>query len=227
MTAITNYLTLRAALADTVNRDDLSADVSAFEGTSIDGMIKRGIDKARIRIQRDLIARGGHRYMETVDATITTTAGVEYVDFPTDFLGQRAFMLTTNPLVVLEFIDPASLWTQYPSPVTGQPQKFTLIGIRRAYLRPVPDSSYSTRLVYYAAIDTLSADTDTNWLIDNHWDLYIAAAMLELSFDLQNDDRIQFWKGEYDQKMNDLMGDDRNVRWAGIPARPTVGVVIA
>lgn len=227
MAAVTNYLTLRAALADTVNRDDLSADVSSFEGTSIDGMIKRAIDKARIRIQRDLIARGGHRNMETVDTTLTTTANVEYIDFPTDFLGHRTFMLTTNPLVVLEFLDPASLWKQYQSPTLAKPEKFTIVGTRRAYIRPVPDSSYTTRLLYYAAISSLSADTDTNWLIDGHWDLYISAAMLELSLDLQNDDRIQFWKGDYDQKMNDLMGDDRNVRWAGIPARPSVDVVIA
>lgn len=50
---------------------------------------------------------------------------------------------------------------------------------------------------------------------------------MELSILLENDERIQFWKGYYDQKMNDLMGDDRNVRWAGVPTKPSLQVSIA
>jgi len=37
--AIDTYNKLQAAIADTVNRDDLSADVTAFSPTQIDGAI--------------------------------------------------------------------------------------------------------------------------------------------------------------------------------------------
>lgn len=225
--AIGTYLALRAAVANTVNRDDLSADVTAFEGTTVEGLIKQAIGFATARIQRDLVSRGGHKSMETVDSSLTTTGGTEYMDFPTDFAGVRSFMLTTDPLRVLEFTDPTTLWSQYPNSASGPPEKYTIVGARRAYLRPIPDGTYASRLVYNAKLTALSADTDYNWVLTDHPDIYVSAAMQELCLALENDDRLQFWKGDYDQRMNDLMGDDRNVRWAAVPARPQLNVAIA
>lgn len=225
--AVSTYIALRAAIADTLNRDDLSADVTAYEGTTIDSMIKRSVENATAIINRDLVSRGGHKNMEQVDTSISTVGGTETVTFTTSFSGHRTFILATNPLTVLEFVDPTSLWTQYPDSATGQPEKFTIIGTRTAYLRPIPDSAYATRLVYYEKLTSLSADSDTNWVLTSHPDVYIAAAMIDLSINLENDERIQFWKGYYDQKVNDLMGDDRNVRWAGVPTKPSLQVSIA
>lgn len=225
--AIDTFLKLRAKVADTVNRDDLSADITAFEGTSIESEIKTAIGNATASIQRDLISRGGHKNMEAVDSSLVTTGGVEYLDFPADFAGARAFMLTTDPLRVLEFTDPTTLWSQYPSASTNRPEKYTIIGARRAYMKPTPDGTYTSRLVYYQTIPALDADGDTNWVLTSHSDIYVAAAMVELCIFLENDERLQFWKGFYDQKVNDLMGDDRNVRWSAVPARPQLQVAIA
>lgn len=225
--ATDNFLKLRADIADTVNRDDLSADVTAFEGVTIDSQIKRAVAAATAAMQSDLISRGGSKAMETVDNTIVTVAGTEYVDFPTDFGGSRAFLITSNPYGVLEFVDPTTLWTQYPSPVTGPPEKYTVIGNRRAYLRPIPDSAYTTRLVYTEALTALVADADTNWLLTARPDIYVQRAMVQICIMLENDERLQFWKGLYDQNMNDLMGDDRNVRWAAVPTKPNLQVSIA
>ena len=58
-------------------------------------------------------------------------------------------------------------------------------------------------------------------------DIYVSRAMWRLSLMLENNDRVPYWKGDYDQLMDDLMGDDRNVRWAGVPATPVLQVPIA
>lgn len=223
--AIDTYVKLRAAVADAVNRDDLSADITAFESTTIDSTIKRAVENATNTVNRDLVSRGGHKSMETVDTSVSVSA--ETATFTTGFAGHRAFILSTSPLTVLEFVDPTTLWTQYPNATTGQPEKFTIIGERTAYFRPIPDQAYSSRLVYYLKLTPLSADSDTNWLLTSHPDIYIAAAMVELCIILENDDRLQYWRQYYDQKMNDLMGDDRNVRWAGVPTKPSLQVSIA
>lgn len=225
--AIDTYIKLRAAIADTANRDDLSADVPVFEGTTIEGMIKRAVANATATIQRDLVARGGHKNMETVDATLTTALGTEYLDFPADFAGVRTFLLTGDPLRVLEFVDPTTLWIQYGAAATGRPEKYTIIGARRAYLRPVPDSGYTARLVYAQTLPPLEADDDTNWLLTQHPDIYVGAAMMELCLYLENDTRLSFWKAYYDLKVTQLMGDDRNVRWAAVPAKPNLQVALA
>ena len=225
--AIDTYIKLRAAIADTANRDDLSAEVPVFEGTTIEGMIKRAVANATATIQRDLAARGGHKNMEIMDATLTTTAGVEYIDFPADFAGARSFMLTGDPLRVLEFVDPTTLWIQYAAAATGRPEKFTIVGARRAYLRPVPDSSYTTRLVYAQALPALEADADTNWVLTAHPDIYVGAAMMELCLYLENDTRLMVWKAYYDLKLTQLMGEDRNARWAAMPQKPNLQAALA
>lgn len=224
--AIDTYATLQSALADTVNRDDLSADVTNFSPAQIEGAIKRAIAYSTIAIERDLIARGGHKSMETITNSLATAAGTETLTLPTGFKGARLFAITSDPYQVLEFVDPNTLFTQYPSLATAKPEKYTLIsGV--VYLRPIPDAVYSTRLIYNAALDVLSDTTTTNWLLTSHHDIYIAAGMVELCIYLENDERLQYWRGFYDQKMNDLMGDDRQVRWAAVPSKPSLQVAIA
>ena len=223
--SVDSYLKLRATIANTINRDDLSVDVTAFEGTTIDSEIKRAVERATLRIQTDLVSRGGHKNMEAVDATISISA--ESGSFPTDYAGHRAFIINPDPIKVLQFVDPTSLWTQYPDSTPGKPEKFTVVGTRTFYVRPLPDTTYSTRLVYYQALTALSADADTNWVLTSHWGIYEAAAMLELCLSTEDDQRLQFWKGQYDQLMDDLMGDDRAVRWAAVPTQPNIGVTIA
>jgi hypothetical protein len=224
---IDTYNKLQAAIADTVNRDDLSADVTSFSPAQIDGAIKRAIAYAEKAIQRDIVARGGTKHMETVKNSLITTAGQETVSLPSDFLGARVLAVTGDPTRVLEFVDPNTLFIQYPNAATGEPEKYTIIGTNTAYVRPVPDRAYALRLIYTAAIPALSAEQTYNWLLLNAPDLYIGAAMLELCIYLENDDRLQFWKMYYDERLNALLGDDRNSRWSAVPVKPSVQVALA
>jgi len=225
--AIDTYDKLQAAVADTVNRDDLSADVTAFSPAQVDGAIKRAISYAEKAIQRDLTARGGVKQMETVSNSLSTTPGVETLSLPEGFLGARVLAVNADPLRVLEFVDPNTLFTQYPAAATGRPEKYAIVGASTAYLRPIPDKAYALRLIYTTAIQPLSATQAYNWLLLAAPDLYIAACMLELCIYLENDDRLQYWKVYYDERLNALLGEDRNTRWAAVPAKPSVQVAIA
>lgn len=224
---IDTYNKLQAAVADTVNRDDLSADVTSFSPAQIDGAIKRAIAYAEKAIQRDIVARGGTKHMETVTNALTTTAGQEILALPTDFLGARVVAITGNPTRVLEFVDPNTLFSQYPSTATGAPEKYSIVGAATAYVRPVPDRAYPLRLIYTAAVPALSSEQTYNWLLLNAPDLYIGAVMLELCIYLENDDRLQFWKTYYDERLNALLGDDRNSRWSAVPVKPSLQVALA
>jgi len=226
--AVDTWEKLQSAIGDAANRDDLFTDVTAYSPAAIDGMIKRVIEDATAGIQRDLVSRGGHKNMETVTDALVTAAGVETVTLPTDFAGHRTFLLLTagGDYDALDFVDPTTLYNQYPGAATNTPLKFTLTGTNTARLRPVADSAYPLRLIYYQKLTALDASTQ-NWVLLNHPDIYISRAMWRLSLLLENDDRVQFWKGDYDQLMNDLMGDDRNVRWAAVPTAPQVSVTIA
>ena len=225
--ATDTYVKLQAAIASELNRTDLASSVTAFSPATLDTDIVRLIEKAENRIERDLNARGGHKAMETVTNSLTTTGSQETLTLPTDFLSARVFALTSSPYVILEFVDPNSLFTQYPSTTSGQPEKYTIIGTNTAYLRPIPDGVYTTRLIYTAKLPRLSSTQTTNWLLTSHVDIYISATMVEACLFLENDERTQYWQGSYDQRMNDLMGDDRMTRWAAVPSKPSLQVTIA
>lgn len=225
--AIATYQQLRAAICSTANKDDLSDAQTAFEGVSIDSIAKLIVEKATKRINRDLISRGGNKNMEAVDTSLTTTGGTQTLTLPSDYAGHRMFIVRSDPIRVLEFVDPTSLFTQYGGSASGLPEKFTVVGTRTVYFGPTPDAAYATTLIYYQTLTALSADADYNWLLTNHWDIYEAAAMAELMLVLENDERIQYWNGVYNQKANDLMGDDRNTRWAGTPTMPQLQVATA
>lgn len=224
--AVDTYAKLQSDIGDAANRDDLFSDVTAYSPATVEGMIKRAIADATIGIQRDLVSRGGHKNMELVLDTLATTGGNEVVTFPTDFAGHRTFLISTGGnKVPIDFLDPTTLYRQYPADAGGTPEKFTITGTNTARLRPTPDGIYTLRLIYFQALTVLDANT-TNWVLLNHPDIYLSRAMWRLSLKLENDERVPFWKGDYDQLMNDLMGDDRNVRWAGI-TNPKVQVTVA
>ncbi len=224
--SIDTYARLEAAIGDAANRDDLFDDVTAYSPAVIEGMIKRVISDATAGIQRDLVARGGHKDMEALTDALACTAGSEVVALPEDFAGHRAFLLVRDAVKVLEFVDPTTLYRQYPAAARGEPEKFTITGARTARLRPIPDGSYPLRLIYYKALTPLSAEA-VNWVLLGHPDIYVSRALWRLSLMLENDARAPVWKADYDLMMNDLMGDDRNVRWAGVPAMPNLQTAIA
>lgn len=220
--AIDSYLKLQSLCSFYANRDDLAVAVTNFSPAAIDTPIQMAIALAENRVDRDINARGGVKYAQTVNSSLTTTASTETLTLPTDFRSQEMLAISASGLyTVLTFKNPKDLFTLYPSTtLTGAPEAFTVIGTGTAYLRPVPDVAYATRLIYKAALTPLSSTVTSNWLLVNGLQVYLSASMLELAMMMKNDERIQFWKGYYDQAMNDFMGDDRQTRWAGIDATP-------
>lgn len=225
--AIDSYDKLQAHIADRINRDDLSAAVTAFSPAALDSEIQRAIELAEERVSHDILSRGGIKYMETVKDDTDTGGGVETVSLPTDFSGLRSLAITTNPLVILTaYPDPNALFKAFPGQDTGQPRAYSIVGNRTAYLRPIPDAAYDLRIIYYATLPALSASNTSNWLLENAVGVYEGAALVEICMQLESD-RLQFWEGFYKQKLNDLMGDDRMTRYAGTPAKPSIDVTIA
>lgn len=203
------------------NRDDLFSAISNFAPASIDSAVQQAIALAEVTADLDINSRGGIKYAETVTNSLTTTLHSETITMPTGFRSIIAFMLTTDPFNVLVQKNPKDLFATYTSStVYSVPEAFCLVGATTMYLRWVPDGVYSTRLIYRAALSGLSTTNTTNWLLAYAPHVYIGAAMVELCIMLENTEKLQFWKGYYDQKMNDFMGDDRQTRWTGIDATP-------
>ena len=226
--SIENYNDLQAHLADTINRTDLSDAVTTFSPTSLDSQIVRAISLAEQRIQNDLMSKGGIGHMETVDDTVNTVGGTETITMPTGFLALRTMAITTNPYQVLQgYGDINSLFNTFPGLANSKPQAYAIVGTNTAFLRPIPDAAYDLRIIFYKALDKLSASTTSNWLLENGVGVYVGASMVELCMYVQDYNATQIWESYYDAKLADLMRDDRVTRFGVVPTRASVQVAIA
>ncbi len=221
--SIDTYAKLQSAVAWYANRDDLFAAITTFSPAAIDSAVQIAIAAAEVTVDADIASRGGIKYAETVSNALTATANVETVAMPAGFKSAKAFMITSSPpYQILTPKNSPELFALYPDIVPGKPAAYSIVGQSTAYLRPIPDTTYNLRLIYNSSLVSvaLSNTNTSNWLLANNFIVYLGAAMVELCIMLENDQRLQFWKGYYDQKVSDMMGDDRMTRWTAVDATP-------
>ena len=196
--ALTTYSELKTSIGDWLNRADLTNVIPDF------------ISLAEAQIERTLRTR-----QMIVRANASFSA--EYGAVPADFLETKSLKLTnTNPITPLQF-QTVDVMDNIASQrvASGRPQYFSIVG-GQIRLLPVPDSTYTTELIYYAKLSKLSGTTSTNWLLAQAPDVYLYGALLQAAPYLQDDARIQVWVSLYERGLQDLqVADDRGATSGG------------
>lgn len=216
--SIDTYAKLQSELLDTLNRTDLVADVTEYTPGTIEGSVKRAISKAERRIVRRLRTRE----FET-STTIATAAGVETITIPTDFVMAKSLIIKTNPNVVLAQKDLSTLINDFPATTSGNPTAFSAFGTL-FHFRPIPSSVMNVLLYYYAGPTALSDTNTSNSLLTKYPDLLLYGALIELTAHIEDDGRIQVWKGAFDEAIKDITNDNTLNRWSGAPIRSSIDV---
>lgn len=216
--AIDTYAKLQSEILDTLNRTDLVANVTEYTPGTIEGAVQRAIAKAEKRIVRRIRTKAFES-----SSTFSTVAGTEYVSVPSDFNSAKTFKIEQNPNVVLQQKDLTTLYNDYPSTATGQPNSFSAYGTS-FYLRPIPDAVYSLKLYYYNVPTPLSDSNPSNAILVNYPDLLLYGALIELTAHIEDDARIQLWKGAFDEGIKDVTDDNTLNRWSGVPIRSAVDI---
>lgn len=174
--AITNYTELKAAVADWLNREDLTAQIPDF------------ITFAEARLNRTLRTRE----MLTRRRTVTTDG---FIKLPFDYLETYQLQLpanATNTPEPLTYIGPNEVAQYKSQSMTGKTRYYTIID-GAFELVPTPASSVELTITYYAKVPALSSSVATNWLLEKAPDLYLYATLLTAAPYLQNDERIPVW----------------------------------
>lgn len=172
--ALGTYSELQSAIASwSFNRTDLPA-------TDL-------ITLGEARLNRDLRLRA----MEA-EESITGVVGTRTYALPSDFnlpiavwrndtLGRVYIQRVSGPLAVSE--------------TNGSPDYWTIEGESLGFERPC-DDDYSYTLRYLARF-ALSAESPTNWLLTNHPDAYLAAAIVEAALWAADDEQAVRWQQRY------------------------------
>jgi hypothetical protein len=203
--ALGTYTELKDAIADWLDRSDLTARIPDF------------IALAEARINRELRIRP----ME-VRSTMVTTADQQYFQLPGGYIQMRNMQLNTNPTTPLEYITPEMLDRLYGSTTSGKPRAYSLIG-DEIQLAPIPDSTYTVEMAFYEKFTSLGDGTSgtvtSNWLTTNAPDLLLYGALMEAEPFIKNDERIPVWLSGYNNAIDKLQKADQRDRHSGSAMR--------
>lgn len=201
---IANYSELQTAIADTLNRDDLTATLPMF------------VRLAEARIDRDLRHwRMEKRSVAELDA--------QYSALPSDFLQPIRLQITDYPNGEIYPISTAQMLQLRgdDNDTAGRPTSYALTA-GSLELHPTPDATYNASLVYYGRVPALSVSNTTNWLLTEAPDVYLYGALVHTAPYLKDDARIQIWESLFAQGLNNLMtsSDDAKYGGTGLVMRP-------
>lgn len=197
--AITTYSELQSEIASYLARSDLTAQIPNF------------IQKAELRLRRELRIR----QMLKV-ATTTTVANDSTVELPSDYLQMRDLHINTNPIQTIEYISPSNFYRNTWSTVKGLPKQYTVLS-QEFQFAPIPDSTYTLQMLYYASPPFLSSSVASNTFMTTCPDLLLYASLGEAEPYLMNDARLATWAQLYDRGVAALTVSDDQGEYGGSP----------
>ena len=199
--AISNYSELQTAVANWLDRDDLTA------------RIPECIALAEARFNRVLRLRS----MEA-KYTANTVASQRNLALPTGYIQMRNFQVNTNPLTTLSYVTPEIYDRLWGGSTSGTPKFYTILA-NEVSLGPIPASVQEVEMLFYKKFDNLSGSVATNWLITNAPDIYLYGSMLEAEPFIMNDERVPLWAAALERGVSDLQEQDNKDRHSGSALR--------
>lgn len=197
--ALDTYDDLKAAVADWLNRTDLSARAPDF------------IALTEASLNRDLRTRD-----MIATTTLTTVAGADTVTLPDTVTEVRHAVVQTSAQIALESVSNQVIDARYGAAASGRPVVYCVVG-STLRLGPTPDAAYTLELTHYAPIAALSDGAPINWVLSAHPDLYLYGALVQASPYLGDDVRVQTWAALYARALEAVEAADNRAQWAGSP----------
>tara|TARA_R110002020_G_scaffold4282_2_gene19060 strand:- start:793 stop:1419 length:627 start_codon:yes stop_codon:yes gene_type:complete len=199
--AISNYTELKTAVANWLDRDDLTDRIPEF------------IALAESRFNRLLRIRA----MESKQ-TASTVSGQQSLALPSRFLQMRNLQINTSPVTPMQYVTPEIFDRLYGGSSNGTPKFYTIIA-NELQLGPTPDTVQTVEMLFYERFENLSGTVTTNWVITNAPDVYLYGAMLEAEPFIMNDPRVQLWATAFQQSIADIQEQDNKDRHSGSALR--------
>ena len=199
--AISNYTELKTAVANWLDRDDLTDRIPEF------------IALAEAKFNRTLRLRS----MEA-KYTANTVAAQRNLALPTGYIQMRNFQVNTSPLTTLSYVTPEIYDRLWGGSTSGIPKFYTILA-NEISLGPIPASVVEVEMLFYKNFENLSSTVATNWLITNAPDAYLYGAMMQAEPFIMNDERVALWGASLNNAIQELQEQDNKDRHSGSALR--------
>tara|TARA_R110000868_G_scaffold9836_1_gene48344 strand:+ start:136 stop:756 length:621 start_codon:yes stop_codon:yes gene_type:complete len=196
MGTITNYATLQSAIADYLNRADLTAQIQTF------------IQFA----EADLNTRLRSREM-IVNATATSDG--QFVALPSDWL-EAINMMIVGGQSPLRYVTPDEADTIIKAQ-TYTSTRFYSMTTGVIELVPPAVDDITIDMVYYGKIPALSDANTTNWLLTKAPDVYLYGALTHAAPFLMDDQRMGVFSQIYLARVQSLQDESQKALHSGSP----------
>jgi len=196
MATITNYSTLQAAIADYLNRADLTSQIPMFIQ-----FVEADLN-TRLRC-REMIVRA------------EATSDNEYVQLPADWL-------EAINLQIVDGASPLRFITLDKADEINFSQAYTQVAFYSLMngaieLVPAPTTDIDIEMVYYSKIPALTDVNTTNWLLTKAPDVYLYGALVHAAPFLLDDQRTSTFAAFYGSRIEGLNGESDKSTHSGSP----------
>jgi hypothetical protein len=194
---IATYAELQTAVADFLNREDLTAVIPTF------------IRLAEARMDRDLRHwRQEQRSNADLDA--------QYSALPPDFLQPIRLQILAGPSGEVAPISTAQMLQLRGdrADLVGRPTNYAITG-GSIELYPTPDDTYASSLVYYGRTPALSVSNTTNWLLTEAPDAYLYGSLVHAAPYLKDDARLAVWESMFKLSLDTLNSSSEDAKYGG------------
>lgn len=154
------------------------------------------------------------RNREMSAQTMIPIDGSPYYELPSDFAGLRDVHI--DGPTTLQYVNPEQANNIVLDNIANT--YYTIIA-NQIHLYPtltVPEGkSNNIHITYYQRVTPLLGNSDTNWVLTNHSDIYKTAMSAEVEAFVKNDQRaIMFWQ-QLDSMFAEIESRDWKDRWSG------------
>ncbi len=188
----------------------LKADIAVFtHHTGLTSVIPTFVRQAEAEIRNDVRVRA----MDNT-ATISIVSGDAAV--PTGFIEATRLVLDNTNSWALDYMPPHLFYSADTFTASGPTKVWTLEGDTLKF-RPIVDQD--ALLGYVKAFTALSADGDTNWLLQNGYNVYLYGALVFAADYLKDTESMMKWQSMYSKAVQSLNKVNERSRYAGAPLR--------
>lgn len=184
----TTYAGLLRSVTDTIDRPDLDTVAPRF-----------------VRLAEKMLSRDPRVRRMTCRGTWTISGDGDRL--PADFREVDTWYydgpVLSGPIALVAPEELAEAKRRHGGGVAGAP-RYAAIRDRRMYYAPSPDQTYVTRMAYWRRVFPLSESAPTNWMLEEHPDIYLYAALIESAPYLGDDARIATWKTLLEERLDSL-----------------------
>tara|TARA_R110000824_G_scaffold284621_1_gene472859 strand:+ start:1114 stop:1722 length:609 start_codon:yes stop_codon:yes gene_type:complete len=192
---LTTYAGLQAAIADFLDRQDLTATIPTF------------IALAETRISRDL----AHWKQEK---RVETTFDERYELIPNDMIEALSLQHADGGRIMTMAATEMQERRGTTDNQAGKPTSVRLTA-GQFELYPTPDQSYAVSLLYRGRIPALADDNTSNWLLLDAPDVLLYGALGQSAPYLKDDARLSVWAALYQSAVDALNAENKSAKGIG------------